>query len=100
MIPQGRKGSPTDRAIQAQMVRAGTRSAGMGERNIHHADCIHVNANVLAGGTAPENTTEHTSLNVYRHGGWGNRGGWHNRPGISRRHRMVITHPTIYPLFS
>ena len=61
MIPQGRKGSPTNRAIQAQVVRAGTRSAGMGERNIHHADCIYVNANVLAGGTAPENTRAHPS---------------------------------------
>jgi len=99
MIPQGRKGSPTNRTIQAQVVRAGARSAGMGERNIHHVDCIHVNANVLAGGTAPENTPEHTSLNLYRHDE-GDRDGWHNRPGISRRHRMVITPDNIPSFFS
>ncbi len=44
MIPRvERRGiSPTTRATQAQVVRTGTRSAGIGERNIHHADCTNV----------------------------------------------------------
>jgi hypothetical protein len=42
MIPRVWRNSPTDRATRAQVVRAGTRTAGIGERNIHHADCTNV----------------------------------------------------------
>ncbi|GEM_PF-3027125 len=53
MIPQSRRTSPATRTTQAQVARTGTRSAGMGERNIHHAGCINVKANVLAGEYCP-----------------------------------------------
>ena len=51
-------------------------------------------------GNCPGVKTRHTSLNTHtgtRLAGY--RAGRHNRPGIACRHRMVITHPTIYPHF-
>jgi hypothetical protein len=69
MIPRvGRRGiSPTTRTIRAQVVRTETRSAGNGERNIHHADCIDVRVGVRSGehpGSRQQPVHRHTSLNT------------------------------------
>lgn len=67
MIPRvGREGEtlPATRATRAQVVRTGTRTAGVGERNIHRADCTDVRINVHTGGT-PVNMIRHTSLNTH-----------------------------------
>ncbi len=67
MIPRvGRDGEtlPATRATRAQVVRTGTRTAGVGERNIHHADCTNVKIHVHTGGT-PVNMIRHTSLNTH-----------------------------------
>jgi hypothetical protein len=67
MIPRvGREGEtlPATRATRAQVARTGTRTAGVGERNIHRADCTDVRINVHTGGT-PVNMIGHTSLNTH-----------------------------------
>ncbi len=52
--------SPTTRTAQARRTRAGTRTAGIGERNIHHADCINVTMHRKRPGA-----DRHTSLNTH-----------------------------------
>lgn len=57
--------------------RAGARTAGNGEHNIHHADCINVTK-------APEETRctqAHLSKHSYRHGGRGAGAGGTTAPG-------------------
>ena len=62
MIPRvERRGiSPTTRTAQARRARAGTRTAGIGERNIHHTDCINVTMHRKRPGA-----DRHTSLNTH-----------------------------------
>ncbi|MDN5340440.1 MAG: hypothetical protein PWQ30_1549 [Euryarchaeota archaeon] len=96
MIPQSReKGNLSDNPDRRGTAdRAGARTAGTGEHTIHHVDCINVTQHRKRPGADRHTSLEHS----YRHGGTRRRGGRHNRPGTRRRHRMVITHPTI-PLF-
>ena len=67
MIPRvGREGEtlPATRATRAQVARTGTRTAGVGEQNIHHADCTSVRIHVHTG-DIPVNMIRHTSLNTH-----------------------------------
>lgn len=70
MIPRvGRDGESlsTTRATRAHVTRTGRRSAGIGERNIHHADCTNVKVNIHTGTVPRCKNQAHLSKHLYRH---------------------------------